>query len=122
MTTMVKRIYLWALYYLRHHKQLSTSLPKIMSSLICGYCLRNNFKSQRGLDQHQQYSRTCNPEARASRIQLSQHQPHVPANNGQSEEIQDASLERDDLMTGDNPRNENPNLPSSEHHLYKGAK
>jgi hypothetical protein len=74
-----------------------------MSGLVCRYCLRSNFKSQRGLDQHQQTSRTCNPEARALRDQLSRHKPILPANNGQSAENQDASMDRDDSLTGNNP-------------------
>jgi hypothetical protein len=81
-----------------------------MSSLLCRYCLRSNFKSQRGLDQHQQTSRTCNPEARALRDALSHHQPDVPDNNGQSEENQDASMDRDASLTGNNPDLSSMNL------------
>ena len=81
-----------------------------MSGLLCRYCLRSNFKSQRGLDQHQQTSRTCNPEARALRDALSHHQPHVRANNGQNEENQDTSMEMEDSLTGNNPDLSSMNL------------
>jgi len=81
-----------------------------MSGLLCRYCLRSNFKSQRGLDQHQQTSRTCNPEARALRDALSHHQPNVPANNGQNEENQDTSMEMEDSLTGNNPDLSSMNL------------
>ena len=33
-----------------------------MQQFVCDYCGRADFKSARGLSQHQSYSRTCNPE------------------------------------------------------------
>ena len=71
-----------------------------MALFVCKHCGKADFKTERGLNQHLDKSRTCNPEARELRAALAHHHGQNGDEDSQNDDMMIADMEVNEVEVG----------------------